>query len=568
MTATLPVAMTTATTATPPVRMMKRTASATTTQRQRCGATAINRRKGRRPTTRTTTRTRAVSDNAPSSNADGELMRDVDDDGTTEGTTCGDDGEATKPPTASGGTEGKAKAVASGGTNGRTGATDSAAAVRGTWEDVGGGSGGDGSSGGGSGGGGSGGDGSGEGDSTSGGSTWLRTETRELHGATEGGALFGTLVAVAMNGVAWVFFAALKPSRSEREKYALETRQAETATKERAKAERAARREMEKAEKRRSVTTKPTSVVASPKTVPATEAVVETTEAIGEDRNDEADSSLAKRARAPTVEDNASTSSDSSGEDSAVKIVSVQHRPIGTSASEGEALGPEASSADSIANDAESAFEEHTRECEEEQRRVEECVLEKGHHNDEQYLPAHEEHPNYKIVRAVREANALMHDVHARRTEVNQEFAEALRYRKQVIHMAAEHGIPVAPIREIKETFDQEELPALGVTAREKANKAARSALSATKKFVHFATPHVQTASSKAFEFTKDAAGKAKTAVNERLKDVKAKQASGELRAPTMDEAIAAAKSTSRQALGAVIHAYDRIAGHIRELKP
>lgn len=509
--------------------------------------------------TTTTTRTKAVSDNAPSSNADDALTRERDG-GDESGT---GEGAGTKSTPSAGGTEAVAR---SGGTNGRVRATtDSAGAVRGTWEDVDGGDGGDGSSGGGSGG--DGGD-DGDGDSASGNgvSTWLRTKTREMHGATEGGALFGALVVVVMNGVAWVFFSALKPSPAEREKYALETRRAETAAKERAKAERAARKEMGKAEKRRWMTAKPPSVAEPPKTAPVAEAVVEeTAEAIEGDRNGEAEASSAERARAPAVEDKASTSGDSSEDDSAVKIVAVQHRPSGKSASEDEAVEPETSS-DSV--EAESAFEERMRECEEEQHRAEDAFLEKCHHDDEEYLPAHEEHPNYKIIRAVREANALMHDVHARRAEVNHEFAEALRYRKQVIHMAAEHGIPVAPLREIKETFDQEESPPLGVTAREKANQAARSAFSATKKFVHFATPHVQAASSKALEFTKDTAGKATTAASERLKDVKAKQASGELRAPTMDEAVAAAKSTSRRALGAVIHAYDRIAGHVRELKP
>lgn len=560
MTTTLPVATTTTTK--PAVRVMRRTTNTT----QRCGAkVAINhaRRIERRPTTRTTTtRTKAVSDNAPSSNADDALTRERDggDAGTGEGA-------GTKSTPTTGGTEANAT---SGGTNGRVRATtDSAGVVRGTWEDVDGGDGGDGgdgSSGGGSGGsGGSGGDG---GDSASGNgvSTWLRTKTREMHDATEGGALFGALVAVTMNGVAFVFFSALKPSPTEREKYALETRRAETAAKERAKAERAARKEMEKAEKRRWMTVKPSSVVVPPETAPMAEAVVEeAAEAIEGDRNGEADaSSFAERARAPAVEDTASTSDDSSEDDSAVKIVSVQHRPNGTSASEDEAVGPETSS---DAAEAESSFVERVRACEE-QHRAEDGFLEKCHDDDEEYLPAHEEHPNYKIIRAVREANALMHDVHARRAEVNHEFAEALRYRKQVIRMAAEHGFPVAPLREIKETFDQEELPPLGVTAREKANQAARSAFSATKKFVHFATPHVQAASSKAFEFTKDTAGKATAAASERLKDVKAKQASGELHAPTMDEAVAAAKSTSRRALGAVIHAYDAIAGHVRELKP
>lgn len=510
----------------------------------------------------TTTRTKAVSDNAPSSsNADdAPLTRERD--GGDGGAGMGE-GAGTKSTPTTGGTE-AAVATSGGGTDGRVRATttDSAEVVRGTWEDVDGGDGGDGSSGDGGGSGGDGGDG-GDSASGNGASTWLRTKTREMHGATEGGALFGALVAVAMNGVAWMFFSALKPSPAEREQYALETRRAETAAKERAKAERAARKEMEKAEKRRWMTAKPSSVLVPPKTAPVAEAVVEeAAEAIEGDGNGEAEASSAERA---AVEDKASTSDDSSEDDSAVKIVSVQHRPSGTSASEDEAVGPETSS--DVA-EAESAFEDRVRACEGEQHRAEDGFLEKCHHDDEEYLPAHEEHPNYKIIRAVREANALMHDVHARRAEVNHEFAEALRYRKQVIHMAAEHGIPVAPLREIKETFDQEESPPLGVTAREKANQAARSAFSATKKFVHFATPHVQAASSKAFEFTKDTAGKATTAASERLKDVKAKQASGELRAPTMDEAVAAAKSTSRRALGAVIHAYDRIAGHVRELKP
>lgn len=509
--------------------------------------------------TTTTTRTKAVSDNAPSSNADDALTRERE--GGDAGTGAG---AGTNSTPTTGGTEAVAR---SGQTKGRVHATtDSSGVVRGTWEDVDGGDGGDGSSGGGSGG--SGGDG-GDGDSASGGvSTWLRTKTREMHGATEGGALFGALVAVAMNGIAWVFFSALKPSPAEREQYALEMRRAETAAKERAKAERAARKEMEKAEKRRWITAKPSSAVVPPTTAPVVEAVVEeTAETIEGDRNGEADASSASRERAPAVEDKASTSGDSSEDDSAVKIVTVQHRPSDTPASEDEPMEPETSS-DSSDAEAESAVEERVRECEEEQHRAKDGFLEKCHHDDEEYLPSHEEHPNYKIIRAVREANALMHDVHARRAEVNHEFAEALRYRKQVIHMAAEHGIPVAPLREIKETFDQEESPPLGVTARKKANQAARSAFSATKKFVHFATPHVQAASSKALEFTKDTAGKATTAASERLKDVKAKQASGELRAPTVDEAVAAAKSTSRRAFGAVIHAYDRIAGHVRELKP
>ena len=119
--------------------------------------------------------------------------------------------------------------------------------------------------------------------------------------------------------------------------------------------------------------------------------------------------------------------------------------------------------------------------------------------------------------------------------------------------MASALGIPVAPLREVKETFKQSTYEApLGPGAGENAAEAAKSALAATKKFVDFAAPHVRSATTTAFGYSKQHA----TTAAGKLKQAHAK---GDIRAPTLDEATDFAKSTSRRALGACVHAFDAI---------
>jgi hypothetical protein len=126
--------------------------------------------------------------------------------------------------------------------------------------------------------------------------------------------------------------------------------------------------------------------------------------------------------------------------------------------------------------------------------------------------------------------------------------------------MAAEHGIPVAPLREVKETIEQYESPSMSAMARERANQAATEAFAATKALVHFASPHVQSASRKAVRAGKKAAAVAAKVARERLEDVRTKHRTGDLRVPTIDEAKDAVTDASRKVLGVAIHAYDRVA--------
>ena len=223
----------------------------------------------------------------------------------------------------------------------------------------------------------------------------------------------------------------------------------------------------------------------------------------------------------------ASTSSDETeATDAAVRVVSVNERSFETPESEAP-VAP----TPTVSHDVEPIVERH--------------------HADGEAYDVIAEHP--KLVRAIHEANALVHKAHARRVESNQEFQDALRYREQVVHMASELGIPVAPLREVKETFKQSTYEApLGPGAGEKAAEAAKSALAATKKFVDFAAPHVRSATTKAFDYSKQHA----TTAAGKLKQAHAK---GDIRAPTLDEATDFAKSTSRRALGACVHAFDAI---------
>jgi hypothetical protein len=181
--------------------------------------------------------------------------------------------------------------------------------------------------------------------------------------------------------------------------------------------------------------------------------------------------------------------------------------------------------------------------------------LEKHHHADEEYLPTHPEHPRYKLMQAVREANSLVHSTHDRKLESDNEFKDALRYRKQVVHIASEHGIVVAPIPEIKETFEHAERQSASALVAEKASETVQSAFSATKRFVDFATPHVRSASVKAIEVGKSTAAKA----SEKVKSAHTK---GDLRIPSLEEAGDAVKSTPRRVLAEAVRLFDHVTGH------
>jgi len=392
------------------------------------------------------------------------------------------------------------------------------------------------------------GDGDGEGDAaaTSRAASWTRADRRRARAAADGGALFAGVVSTMLAPVAWLVFRGIKPTRAEREKYAMETRESETLARRRAERDKEAAKlakrldEAKEAAKAKATKAKATSVTAPEGAATATVTNLEIEEkpkdvsALAAEPeavvDEQADASTRSDVGAD-VEDAAVTSASTSSDeaeatDAPVRVVSVNERAFEAPESEAP-VAP----TPTVSHDVEPIIDRH-------------------HAEDEAY-DVIAEHP--KLVRAIREANALVHKAHARRVESNEEFQDALRYRQQVVHMASELGIPVAPLREVKETFKQSTYEApLGPGAGEKAAEAAKSALAATKKFVDFAAPHVRSATTKAFDYSKQHA----TTAAEKLKQAHAK---GDIRAPTLDEATDFAKSTSRRALGACVHAFDAI---------
>ena len=393
------------------------------------------------------------------------------------------------------------------------------------------------------------GDGEGEGDGeddASRAASWARADRRRARVAADGGALFAGVVSTMLAPVAWLVFRGIKPTRAEREKYAMETRESETLAKRRVErddeAAKLAKRLDEAKEAARAKAAKTMRATGPAGAATATATATATNFKVEEKPKDVSapapEGAADERADASTrsdvgadVEDtaviSASTSSDETeATDAAVRVVSVNERSFETPESEAP-VAP----TPTVSHDVEPIVERH--------------------HADGEAYDVIAEHP--KLVRAIHEANALVHKAHARRVESNQEFQDALRYREQVVHMASELGIPVAPLREVKETFKQSTYEApLGPGAGEKAAEAAKSALAATKKFVDFAAPHVRSATTKAFDYSKQHA----TTAAGKLKQAHAK---GDIRAPTLDEATDFAKSTSRRALGACVHAFDAI---------
>lgn len=403
---------------------------------------------------------------------------------------------------------------------------------------------------------------------------WAEVAPEEAKNAADGGALFGTLALAVLGApIAYIVFDAIKPSAAEREEYEYQTRDEAWR---RRQQEKLAKEEAEVAKAReRAATVMPRAsdtVAVKHAEEHAVrrheqEATIQrpaTTEVVRE-----AEPVVAIEREAASGEHNAHERDADGGEDDArdvvtsseadVRVISVSERSGTTSVSEvdsHESREPEVADDE----DPRPVRPTHTApELDDAQLRM----LEKHHHRDEEYMPGHPDvtTPHYKLILAVKEANALVHQAHARRTEANQEFEEALRYRKQVVHIAAERGIPVAPLRDVKETFTQSEKPPLDVVARKKAEEALEATVDATKKFVTFASPHVRSASVKALDFGKHHASKA----TESLKKARDR---GDLRVPTPAEATDFAKSTARRALGVAVDAFDRINDIIAEHRP
>ena len=446
--------------------------------------------------------------------------------------------------------------------------------------------------------------------------SWTLARTRDIGPACDGGALFAVVIAVVLSPAAWLVFSAIKPSSFEKERFAMELREAEEVAKRHAsRAAEAKKLEKRAARSRWSKTSDSTpraeeSVAAPAVTEPPR--ARETAEEAREPRD------------APPV---AEVSPASEGADTAsVRVVSVSERTVeSTSASTAAATTTAATTAEEVseAPETEPSSEEDVERDDEKYRKTfsvfdkdgsgsisieeltevmktsgadltndeisemmkeadsdgngevdfeefvkmmkakdaaelnegEKQLLEKHHHADEEYLPTHPEHPRYKLIQAVREANSLVHSTHERKLESDSEFKDALRYRKQVVHIASEHGIIVAPIAEIKETFEHAKRQSASAAAAERASETMKSAFSATKRFVDFATPHVRSASVKAIEVSKSTATKA----SEKVKSAHAK---GELRVPSLEEAGDAAKSASRRVLAEAVRLFDHVTGH------
>ena len=446
--------------------------------------------------------------------------------------------------------------------------------------------------------------------------SWTLAMTRDVGSACDGGALFAVVIAVVLSPAAWLVFSAIKPSSFEKERFAMELREAEEVAKRHA----ARAAEMEKLEKRaaRSRWSKTSDSTPRAEEAVASPAVTESPRA-----RETGEESREPRDATPVAE----VSPASEGADTAsVRVVSVSERTVeSTSASTAAAATTTAMTAEEVseAPETEPSSEEDVERDDEKYRKTfsvfdkdgsgsisieeltevmktsgadltndeisemmkeadsdgngevdfeefvkmmkakdaaelnerEKQLLEKHHHADEEYLPTHPEHPRYKLIQAVREANSLVHSTHERKLESDSEFKDALRYRKQVVHIASEHGIIVAPIAEIKETFEQAKRQSASAAAAERVSETMKSAFSATKRFVDFATPHVRSASVKAIEVSKSTATKA----SEKVKSAHAK---GELRVPSLEEAGGAAKSASRRVLAEAIRLFDHVTGH------
>ncbi len=452
--------------------------------------------------------------------------------------------------------------------------------------------------------------------------SWTLARTPDVGSACDGGAFFAVVLAVVMSPVAWLVFATIKPSRFEKEQFAMEFREAEEVAKRHA----ALAAESEKLEKRaaRSRWSK-TSKTSDP--VPGAEEVV-AAPVVTEPATREP-APAAERAEAPKPRDAATVAevapASEGAETANVRVVSVNERTGASTSAETTPSPPltTAEVASETAEGTEPPSEENAERDEEKYRKpfsvfdkdgsgsisIEELTevmksagadltddeisdmmkeadsdgngevdfeefvkmmkakdaaelnesekqfLEKHHHADEEYLPTHPEHPRYKLMQAVREANSLVHSTHDRKLESDNEFNDALRYRKQVVHIASEHGIVVAPIPEIKETFEHAERQSASALVAEKASETVQSAFSATKRFVDFATPHVRSASVKAIEVGKSTATKA----SEKVKSAHTK---GDLHVPSLEEAGDAVKSTSRRVLAEAVRLFDHVTGH------
>ena len=57
--------------------------------------------------------------------------------------------------------------------------------------------------------------------------SWTLARTPDVGSACDGGAFFAVVLAVVMSPVAWLVFATIKPSRFEKEQFAMEFREAE-----------------------------------------------------------------------------------------------------------------------------------------------------------------------------------------------------------------------------------------------------------------------------------------------------------------------------------------------------
>lgn len=399
---------------------------------------------------------------------------------------------------------------------------------------------------------------------------WAEVAPEEAKNAADGGALFGTLVLTVLGApIAYIVFDAIKPSAAEREEYEYQTRdeawrrrQQEKLAKEEAEVAKA----REQAAKLIPHASDAVAVKHAEKhavRLPEQETAKQQPVVRQEEREVDAESSATSVADSAHEQDADGAENDArdavTSSEEEVRVVSVSERSGAPSASE---IDSHESQEQKVSEDEDPRplRPQHTApELDDAQLRM----LDKHHHKDEEYMPSHPDvtTPHYKLVLAVKEANALVHQAHARRTEANQEFEEALRYRKQVVHIAAEKGIPVAPLRDVKETFSQSEKPPLDVVARKKAEEALEATVEATKKFVTFASPHVRTASVKAFDFGKHHAVKA-------TETLKAARDRGDVRVPTPEEVTDFAKSSTRRILGVAVGAFDRIKDAITEHAP
>ena len=351
--------------------------------------------------------------------------------------------------------------------------------------------------------------------------SWTRDNRRDSNAAVDGGALFGAVVGFTLNGVAWIMWRALRPSASEREAYA-----------------KAAESAKAKAPKPKP---KPTSAddkrdVSPPKVIP---------QAAKEDEKKDDTS-------APIIGEEPSH---------AVRVVSVAERSSDAEVEDAkvtddveESVAPVVAPVDAPVVPVAIPVDIDT---------VEEVFIETSEPDEHDPTPEEEEDVDAKLHRAMAEANAILKEANEKRFDAENEFQEALKYRRQIAELCSDRGIAVVPIRKIKETIDDEPVDA---HHKRVAMEAARKAVDATKQFVVFATPHVKHTSARAFEFTKTHAGEVARKAKLAVEDIDAKRRRGELKAPTLTEAKSAARATSRRILGGCIHAYDEVMKTVRDV--